>query len=93
MHTVERRPTGTKQALYGWEMVVDEFNAKGGLNGRKIEIITRDDKFKTDEAVAHARELILKERVDFLAGIANSAAGLAVSEFAKSKKTALHELT
>ncbi len=79
--------SGTKQALYGWEMVVDEFNAKGGLNGRKIEIITRDDKFKTDEAVAHARELILKERVDFLAGIANSAAGLAVSEFAKSKKT------
>ena len=76
----------TKQALNSWYIVIDEFNAKGGLNGRKIEIITRDDKFKTDEAVALARELILKERVDFLAGIINSSAGLAVSEFAKSKK-------
>ena len=27
----------TKLALYGWQMVVDEFNAKGGLKGRKVE--------------------------------------------------------
>jgi branched-chain amino acid transport system substrate-binding protein len=45
-------------------MAVDEFNPKGGLNGRKIEIMTRDDKFKADEALAHARELVLKENVD-----------------------------
>jgi len=76
----------SKLALYGWQMVVDEFNAKGGLNGRKIEIIVRDDKFKADEALAHARELVLKERVDFLAGVMNSSGALAVSEFAKSKK-------
>ena len=76
----------TKQALLGWQMAVDEFNAKGGLNGRKIEIITRDDKFKVDEALAHARELVLKENVDFLAGSINSSAALAVSEYAKTKK-------
>jgi branched-chain amino acid transport system substrate-binding protein len=76
----------TKLALYGWQMVIDEFNAKGGLKGRKIEIITRDDKFKADEALAHARELILKEKVDFLAGMINSGGALGVSEFAKSKK-------
>jgi branched-chain amino acid transport system substrate-binding protein len=76
----------TKLALYGWQMVVDEFNAKGGLNGRKIELITRDDKFKADEALAHARELILKEKVDFLGGMMNSGAALAVSEYAKTKK-------
>jgi branched-chain amino acid transport system substrate-binding protein len=76
----------TKQALLGWGMAVDEFNARGGLNGRKIEIITRDDKFKPDEALAHARELILKENVDFLGGTINSASALAVSELAKSKK-------
>ncbi|MCP4668029.1 MAG: ABC transporter substrate-binding protein, partial [Deltaproteobacteria bacterium] len=52
----------TKPALVAWKMVVDEFNKKGGLKGRKIELITRDSKFKADEAVAHARELILKER-------------------------------
>ena len=76
----------TKQALYGWQMVVDDFNANGGLKGRKIEIITRDDKFKVDEALALAREMVLKERVDFLAGVFNSGAALAVSEFAKNKK-------
>lgn len=76
----------TKPALAGWNMVVEEFNAKGGFKGRKIEIITRDDKFKPDEALAHARELVLKENVDFLAGTTNSASALAVSEFAKQKK-------
>ncbi len=76
----------TKPALVAWNMVVDEFNAKGGLNGRKIELITRDSKFKADEAVAHARELILKERVNFLAGTISSSSGLAVSAFARKKK-------
>jgi branched-chain amino acid transport system substrate-binding protein len=76
----------TKQALNGWNMAVDEFNAKGGLNGRKIEIITRDDKNKADEALAHARELLLKENVDFLGGTINSACALSVSEFARTRK-------
>lgn len=76
----------TKLLLSGWQMAIDEFNAKGGLNGRKIEIITRDDKFKADEALAHARELVLKENVDFLAGTINSSGALAVSEYAKTKK-------
>ena len=75
-----------KPALPAWQMVLDEFNAKGGLNGRKIELITRDSKFKADEAVAHARELILKERVDFLAGTTSSSSALAISEFARRKK-------
>ena len=76
----------TKPALTAWKMVIDEFNAKGGLNGRKIELVVRDDKFKPDEALSHARELVLKENVDFLAGTINSASGLAVSEYAKQKK-------
>jgi branched-chain amino acid transport system substrate-binding protein len=75
-----------KPALLAWQMVIEEINAKGGIKGRKIEILTRDDKFKPDEALAHAKELILKENVDFLAGTINSASALAVSEFAKQKK-------
>jgi branched-chain amino acid transport system substrate-binding protein len=76
----------TKPALNGWTMAVDEFNANGGLNGRKIEILTRDSKFKPDESTAHARELILKENVDFLGGTTSSSVTLAVSQFAKKKK-------
>ncbi|MBI5252575.1 MAG: ABC transporter substrate-binding protein [Desulfomonile tiedjei] len=79
----------TKPALNGWKMVIEEFNSKGGFKGRKIEIVTRDDKFKPDEALSHARELLLKENVDFLAGTTNSGACLAVSEFAKQKKKLL----
>jgi branched-chain amino acid transport system substrate-binding protein len=75
-----------KPALNGWKMAVDEFNEKGGLNGRKIELIVRDDKFKPDEALSHARELVIKEQVDFLAGTTNSSCALAVSEFAKKNK-------
>ena len=72
--------------MNGWQMAVDEFNAKGGLKGRKIEIITRDDKFKPDEGLSHARELLLKEKVDFLGGTTNSAVTLAIGEFVKAKK-------
>ena len=75
-----------KPALNGWTMAVEEFNAKGGLNGRKIEILTRDSKFKPDESTAHARELILKENVDFLGGTTSSSVTLAISEFARKKK-------
>ena len=76
----------TKPALVAWNMVLDEVNAAGGLNGRKIELVIRDDKFEVDQALAHARELVLKENVDFLAGTTSSSCGLAVSEFAKTKK-------
>ncbi|MDY6882109.1 MAG: ABC transporter substrate-binding protein [Desulfatiglans sp.] len=76
----------TKPNLNGWQMAVDEFNEKGGLKGRTIEIITRDSKFKPDEAVSHARELILKENVSFLGGTISSSVALAISEFAKKKK-------
>lgn len=74
------------QILNGWKMAVDEFNERGGLKGRKIELIIRDDKFKPDEALSHARELVMKEQVDFLGGTASSGSSLAVSEFAKKNK-------
>lgn len=76
----------TKPALAAWKMAVEDFNQKGGLKGRKIVLITRDSKFKADEALSHARELVLKENVDFLAGTVSSSSALAVSEFAKKKK-------
>ncbi len=79
----------TNPALVAWKMVVDEFNAKGGLKGRKMELVIRDDKFKADEALTHARELLLKEGVEFLAGTVSSSAALAVSEFAKTRKKIL----
>ena len=67
-------------------MYVDELNAKGGVLGRKIELIIRDSKADANEAVRVARELILKENVDFLVGTLTSAEGPAVSVVAKENK-------
>src|SRR6202142_1345484 len=54
--------------LKGAQMAVDEINAKGGVLGRKLELIARDSKANADEAVRLPRELIIKNRVDFPPG-------------------------
>ena len=45
------------------EMAVEEVNAKGGVLGRKVEVIFRDDKGQPAEAVKHAQELVASEKV------------------------------
>src|SRR5215467_14212164 len=70
----------------GAEMAVQEINAKGGVLGRKLELIERDSKANADEAVRLARELIIKYNVDFLSGTLTSAEAPAVSTIAKENK-------
>src|SRR5947208_13830862 len=73
-------------AMKGAQMYVEEVNAKGGVLGRPIELVVRDTKGNADEAVRVARELILKDNVDFLVGTVTSAEGPAVSVVAKENK-------
>ena len=72
--------------LKGAELAVAEINAKGGVLGRKLEILSRDSKANADEAVRLARELIIKNNVDFLVGTLTSAEAPAVSTVAKENK-------
>ena len=72
--------------LKGAELAVSEINAKGGVLGRKLELLSRDSKANADEAVRLARELIIKDNVDFLAGTLTSAEAPAVSTVAKENK-------
>jgi branched-chain amino acid transport system substrate-binding protein len=72
--------------LKGAEMAVAEINAKGGVLGRQLEILPRDSKANADEAVRLARELIIKDNVDFLVGTLTSAEAPAVSTVAKENK-------
>lgn len=65
-----------------WELAVEEVNAAGGLLGRTVEVIARDDAGKPDDAVRHATELVTSEKVDLLAGTFLSNVGLAVADFA-----------
>ncbi len=78
--------TYTYDVRDAFKLATDEINAKGGVIGRKIEFTTRDDKFKVDLALSAAKELVMNEKVDILAGTINSAGALAVSEFCKTEK-------
>jgi branched-chain amino acid transport system substrate-binding protein len=70
----------------GVEMAVEEINAKGGVLGRKLEVLFRDDKGQPAEAVKHAQELVESEKVALIAGTFLSNVGLAVSDWAKQNK-------
>src|SRR5262245_10994668 len=70
----------------GWEMAVEEINAKGGVLGKKLEVISRDDGANPGDAVRTAEELITREGVNVIAGTFLSNIGLAVTEFAGKKQ-------
>jgi len=70
----------------GMELAVEEINAAGGVNGKKLELITRDDNASPGDAVRAAEELVSREKIDVLAGAFLSNTGLALTDFAKQKK-------
>ena len=72
--------------LKGAQLAVSEINAKGGLLGKKVELVVRDSKANADEAVRVSRELIIKDGVNFLVGTVTSAEAPAVSTVAKENK-------
>ena len=70
----------------GWEMAVEEINAAGGVLGRPLQVIARDDGGKPGNAVKIAEELVTKEKVHFLAGTFFSHIGVAVTNYSRQKK-------
>lgn len=52
-----------KSALTGAELAVEEANAAGGINGKKIELVVYDDQASPKEAVPIAQKLIEKDGV------------------------------
>ncbi|MCC2109355.1 MAG: ABC transporter substrate-binding protein, partial [Hyphomicrobiales bacterium] len=70
----------------GMELAVEQVNAAGGVAGRKIEVIARDDNANPGDAVRMAEELVSAEKVDLIAGGFLSHIGVALSDFAKQRK-------
>jgi branched-chain amino acid transport system substrate-binding protein len=70
----------------GWELAVEQVNVAGGMLGRKLETVFRDDGGKPEDAVRLAGDLINAERVDLLAGGFLSNVGLAIADFANQNK-------
>ena len=61
-------------------------SAKGGVAGRKLELITRDDNANPGEAIRQAEDLVTREKVDILAGAFYAHIGTALTDYAKQKK-------
>ena len=70
----------------GMELAVEEANAAGGVFGRRIEVVFRDDNGNPGDAVRVAEELLARERVHLLMGTFASNVGLAVADLAKQRK-------
>ncbi len=86
VNSYKAQPAFLEPYKKGMQLAVDEVNAAGGLLGRKVELITRDDNANPGDAVRAAEELLSRERVDVLTGSFLSHIGLALTDFAKQKK-------
>ncbi len=86
VNSYKAQPAFLEPYKKGMELAVEEINAAGGVNGKKIELITRDDNANPGDAVRVAEELISREKIDVLTGTFLSNTGLAVADFAKQKK-------
>lgn len=67
------------------EVAIAEFNEGGGLNGRKAELLVRDDKLNPGEAATRTLELIEKEKANFIVGSLSAAVQLAVNNVTKER--------
>ncbi len=79
-------PAFTEPYRKGWQLAVEEVNAAGGINGKKLVVVSKDDGGKPADAQTAANELVSSENVAMLTGTFLSNIGLAVSDFANQKK-------
>lgn len=76
---------GTYQ-LNGITMAVEEINAKGGINGKKIKLINYDNKSDNDETLAVVNRLITQDKVLALLGEATSGRSKIGAQIAQQNK-------
>ena len=70
----------------GAELGVDELNAKGGILGRKVELLVRDDQLKPQVGAQRTQELIEKEGCQFIVGGLAAHVQMAINEQTKKAK-------
>jgi branched-chain amino acid transport system substrate-binding protein len=67
------------------QVAIGQFNDAGGLNGRKAELVVRDDKLNPGEAATRTLELVEKEKVNFVVGSLSAAVQLAINNVTKER--------
>jgi branched-chain amino acid transport system substrate-binding protein len=86
INSYKAQPAFLEPYKKGMELAVEEINAAGGVNGKKLQLITRDDNASPGDAVRAAEELLSREKVDVLSGAFLSHIGLALGDLAKQRK-------
>ena len=73
----------------GQKLAIEEFNAKGGVGGRKVQMITLDDAYDPKKCVENVTKLIEQEKVTALYGLASTANVAAVLPLIAEKQVPL----
>jgi len=69
------------------EMLVEEVNAKGGINGSKIELIIKDSAASPEKAISFAKQLIEEEKVLAIIGPSTSGETMKIKNICEQAKT------
>ena len=75
------------------EIAVADFNQSGGFNGRKAELVVRDDKLNPGEAATRTLELIEKDKVDFVVGSLSAATQLSINAVCRDRKIIFNSIS
>ena len=86
LNSYKSQPAFLEPYKRGLELAIEEINKGGGVLGRKLEVISRDDGGNPGDAVRVAEELVTREGVTALAGTFLSNVGLSVTEYAGKNK-------
>ncbi len=86
LNSYKAQPAFLEPYKKGLDLAVEEVNAAGGVLGKKLELVSRDDGGNPGDAVRVAEELVTREGLNALAGTFLSNVGLAVTEFAGKNK-------
>lgn len=86
INSYKAQPAFLEPYRHGWQLALEQVNAAGGVLGKQIEVISRDDNGNPGDTVRVAEELRSREKVSLIFGGFLSHTGLALTDYAKQRK-------
>ena len=77
------------EAKNGIELAVEEINAAGGINGKKVEIISEDDEGNPEKSVNAYKKIVTKDKAKIIVGSLTSGCTQAIASLAQAQKVLL----
>ena len=86
INSYKAQPAFLEPYRNGWQLALEQVNAAGGVLGKQLEVISRDDNANPGDSIRMAEELRTRERVSLLFGGFLSHTGLALTDYARQRK-------